>query len=156
MFLHIPQVSGKYKDVGSVNYDISESLTHVGKYQLGQKIGEGHYGIVQKGLDSVTNAEHAIKILSKERMTRFKDLQQIAMEVHVLKHFGHPNIIFLQDVVHAAENIYLVMELCSMDLHSYHTKIGLAEDTAKHVIFGILRALEHLHSYGKKQIFQHI
>ncbi|CAJ1958450.1 unnamed protein product [Cylindrotheca closterium] len=148
MFLHIPQVSGKYKDVGSVNYDISESWTQVGKYQLGKKIGEGHYGIVQAGVDSVTRNEYAIKILSKERMSRFKDLQQIAMEVHVLKHFGHPNIIFLNEVIHAPDNIYLVLELCSMDLHSYHTTIGLTEDTAKQVTFGILRALEHLHSNG--------
>mmetsp|Transcript_1879 Transcript_1879/g.4268 ORF Transcript_1879/g.4268 Transcript_1879/m.4268 type:complete len:583 (+) Transcript_1879:2-1750(+) len=148
MFLHIPQVSGKYKDVGSVNYDISESWTQVGNYQLGKKIGEGHYGIVQAGVDSITRNEYAIKILNKERMTRFKDLQQIAMEVHVLKHFGHPNIIFLNEVIHAPENIYLVLELCSMDLHSYHTKIGLTEDAAKQVTFGILRALEHLHSNG--------
>lgn len=148
MFLHIPQVSGKYNDVGSVNYGISESSTQVGNYQLGEKIGEGHYGIVQAGVDSVTRNEYAFKILNKERMTKFKDLQQIAMEVHVLKHFGHPNIIFLNEVIHAPENVYFVLELCSMDLHSYHTKMGLTEGAAKQVIFGILRALEHLHSNG--------
>lgn len=148
MFQHIPLVSSKFKDIGSVDYDVKENWAQVSNYELGEKIGEGHYGTVQRGTDLGTKQDYAVKVLNKERMKRFKDLQQITMEVHVLKHYGHPNIIRLQDVVHAPENIYLVIELCSMDLHSYHSKIGLSENSAKQVIFGILNALRHLHGNG--------
>lgn len=148
MFQHIPLVSTKFKDIGSVDYSVKEEWGQIGDYKLTRKLGEGHFGTVQLGTNIFTKENSAIKVLNKERLSRFKDMQQIAMEVHVLKHYAHPNIIHLSDVIHAPENIYLVMELCSMDLHTYHSKIGLSEAGAKHVIFGILMALQHLHCNG--------
>jgi myosin heavy subunit len=146
MFQHIPLVSSKLKDIGSVDYDIIEAYNQVSDYQLGKVLGEGYYGVVQLGTNIISKEKCAIKILKKEKMTRFKNLQQMALEVHVLKNYSHPNIIHLQDVIHAADNIYLVMELCSMDLHTYHTTIGSSKEAAKQASFGILKALEHLHS----------
>jgi hypothetical protein len=148
MFHHIPNASTKFKDIGSVDHEVQESLGHVAGYQLGKKLGEGHYGMVQVGTSLLTKKGFAVKVLNKARINRFKDLQQVAMEVHVLKNYPHPNIIHLQEVVHAPDNLYLMTELCLMDLHKYHKDIGLSEAGAKEVILGILKPLHHLHSHG--------
>jgi serine/threonine protein kinase len=148
MFHHIPSVSPHFKDIGPVNYGIEEVSDRVGEYGLGKVLGEGHYGMVQVGTNVKTRQPFAVKVLSKDRVHRFKDLQQIAMEVHVLKRYPHPNIVHLREVVHAPDNIYLVTELCLMDIHQHHNETGLSEEGAKHVILGILKPLEYLHSHG--------
>jgi serine/threonine protein kinase len=148
MFHHIPSASPRFKDIGPVNYGIEEVSGRVGDYELGKVLGEGHYGMVQVGTDVNTRQNFAVKVLSKDRVQRFKDLQQMAMEVHVLKRYPHPNIIHLREVVHAPDNIYLATELCLMDIHQYHNDTGLSEEGSKNVILGILKPLEYLHSHG--------
>jgi serine/threonine protein kinase len=147
-FQHIPSVAPKFKDIGSVDYQVRESFGYVGPYQIGKVIGEGFYGSVRVGTHLGSSDKYAVKILNKERITKFKDLQQVAVEVHVLKNYPHPNIIKLKEVIHASDNIYVVTELCAMDLHKYHNDLGLTETSAKHVILGILLPLYHLHSHG--------
>jgi serine/threonine protein kinase len=147
-FQHIPSVAPKFKDIGSVDYNVRESFGYVGQYQIGKVLGEGFYGSVRVGTHLGSNQKYAMKILSKERITKFKDLQQVAVEVHVLKHYPHPNIIQLEEVIHAPDNIYVVTELCTMDLHKYHNDIGLTEASAKQVILGTLLPLHHLHTHG--------
>jgi serine/threonine protein kinase len=146
MYHHLPGVVPRLKDIGVVKYSILESFGSVGPYEIGEILGEGYYGSVR--IAKRDNIKYAVKILKKSRLRRYKELQQVAMEVHVLKHYRHPGIINLEGIMHADENIYLVTELCSMDLHKYHNKIGLSEDSAKQVIYGILRPLQHLHSHG--------
>jgi serine/threonine protein kinase len=148
MFQHIPSVSPRFKDIGAVDYGLEETSGRLGDYELGKLLGEGHYGMVQVGTNIKTNESYAIKILAKDRVQRFKDLQQVATEVTVLKRYNHSNILHLHEVIHAADNIYLVTELCSMDMHAYHSDIGLTEDDAKQVILGVLKPLEFLHNHG--------
>ena len=148
LFHHIPSVSPRFKDIGPVNYGIEEVSGRVGQYELGKVLGEGHYGMVQVGTSVKTGQPFAVKVLSKDRVRRFKDLQQMAMEVHVLKRYPHPNIVHLREVIHAPDNIYLATELCLMDIHEFHNGAGLSEEGAKNVILGILKPLEYLHSHG--------
>ena len=148
MFHHIPSVSPRFKDIGPVDYNVEERWDRVSEYRLGKVLGEGHYGMVQVGMNIKTKENYAMKILSKDRVHRFKDLQQMATEVHVLKRYSHPNIVHLREVIHAVDNIYIVTELCMMDIHQYHSEIGLSEEGAKHVALGIIRPLEYLHSHG--------
>ncbi|KAG7350909.1 serine/threonine protein kinase [Nitzschia inconspicua] len=145
-FQYLPSVAPRFKDIGVVDYNLQETYHSVGAYQLGGLLGEGYYGSVQVAKRDKT--KYACKILKKSRLRRFKDFQQVAIEVHVLQNYRHPGIIQLQDVLHGAENIYLITELCTMDLHKYHNDIGLTEGSAKHVLFGLLDALKHLHNHG--------
>jgi serine/threonine protein kinase len=148
VFQHGPNDAQKFQDIGPCTPGIVESSIQVGTYLLGPSLGEGHYGKVAIGIDSVTGKKFAIKVLNKHRINRFKDLQQVAMEIHVLKKYRHENIVHLQEVIHTPENLYLVTELCSMDLHRYHNEIGLSEDESQQVIIGVLKPLRHLHSHG--------
>ena len=168
MFQHIPSLSPKFKDIGPVDYNLKEEIIpdendggdkkggrgpstlcrSVGDYQLGKVLGEGHYGKVQQATNELYGQSYAIKILSKDRVRGYKDFQQIATEIYVLKNCQHPNIIRLHDVVHSPTSIYLVMELCNMDIHKYHSEFGFNEQSAKNVFLGILRPLTFLHGKG--------
>ena len=171
MFQHIPQVSPRFKDMGPIDQLIKEEIVtkeegksddvikkgsrvpfanykSVGNFQFGKVLGEGHYGKVQEAMDVQRGYSYAIKILSKQRVKNFKDFTQISTEIHVLKNCQHPNIIQLHDVIHSPTSIYLVMELCEMDIHKYHSDFGFNEKCAKHVLLGILRPLSFLHSQG--------
>lgn len=148
IFEYIPNVAPKFKDIGPVNYTIEESFDFVGLYQIGEVLGKGFYGSVRRGSHNKKHQRFAIKILNKNNIIRFKDLKQIASEIHILKAFRHPNIIHLEEVIHATDNIYMVMELCFMDLHKYHSEIGLTLESARQVVLGILYPLHHLHLHG--------
>ncbi len=148
IFEYIPNTAPKFKDIGPVNYDINESFHSVASYQLGRTIGEGHYGSVRTGYHTKKDQRFAVKILNKSNINRFKDLKQIAEEIHILKTYRHPNILYLEEVLHAPDNIYMVTELCYMDLHKYHNQIGLNMSSARQIIFGILQPLNHLHDHG--------
>lgn len=148
IFRHIPSVDPKFKDIGPVDFNIEEFFDSVGSYKLGEVLGEGYYGSVRIGSHSRSRQSFAIKVLNKNNIKRFKDLKQISVEIHVLKTYRHPNIVHLEEVVHAADNIYMVTELCHMDLHKYHNQIGMTLESARQVIFGILHPLCYLHANG--------
>jgi len=148
IFQHIPRVTPVFKDIGHVNFNIKESFDSVGSYRIGEVLGEGYYGSVRIGSHTRKQERFAIKLLKKSNIKRFKDLKQIATEVHVLTAYRHPNVVHLQEVIHTVDNIYMVTELCFMDLHKYHNEIGLSIESARQVIFGILQPISHLHSHG--------
>lgn len=148
MFQHMTCALPILQDIGPCVSSIYESASRVADYELGTELGEGHYGRVAVTTNIATGGKFAVKVLDKNRITRFKDLQQVGMEVHVLKTYSHPNIVHLHEVIHAPEHLYLVTELCSMDLHKFHNHVGLSEYGAQQVIFGILKPLYHLHSHG--------
>lgn len=148
MFQHGLSDSQTFPDIGPSNRNIIESAGKVATYQLGTSLGEGHYGKVAQGIDLKTQMQYAVKVLNKNKIKRFKDLQQVATEIHALKMYPHENIIRLQEVIHAPQNLYIVTELCSMDLHQYHNEVGLSEHGSQQVIMGVLKPLHHLHSHG--------
>lgn len=148
IFEYIPNISPKFKDIGPVDYEVNESFDSVGWYKLGGALGEGYYGSVRVGTHAKRDEEYAVKILKKTNISRFKDLKQIAEEIHVLKTYRHPNIIHLEEVIHATDNIYVVTERCFMDLHKYNSETGLTLESAREVINGILHPLHHLHMHG--------
>lgn len=148
MFGHLPTYSPKFKEIGPVDSSVKEDFDQVGPYFIGPEIGEGHFGSVLRACHRKSRNEFAMKVLQKDRLERYKDVQQVASEVHVLKNYSHPNIIKLEEVIHAPHNIYLVMELMGMDLQYYLNVIGVSEENAMQVLYGILQPLVHLHSNG--------
>ncbi|XP_026273274.1 serine/threonine-protein kinase STK11 [Frankliniella occidentalis] len=87
----------------------------IGKYVMGDLLGEGSYGKVKEVLDSETLCRRAVKILKKRKLRRIPNGEQnVQREITLLKKLRHRNVIGLLDVLvnDEKEKMYLVMEFC--------------------------------------------
>lgn len=87
----------------------------VGKYVMGDALGEGSYGKVKEMLDSESLCRRAVKILKKRKLRRIPNGEQnVQREIQLLRILRHKNVIELVDVMYNDEKqkMYLVMEFC--------------------------------------------
>jgi serine/threonine protein kinase len=117
------------------------------KYDFGEKLGEGTYGVVFKATNKLTKEIVAMK---KIRIDRDDDgVPSTAIrEIALLKGVKHPNIVELKEVIYSREELWLVFEYCEFDLKKYMRSRGnvpLPKDKAMSFLFQILHALIHLH-----------
>lgn len=86
-------------------------------FQKIEKIGEGTYGIVYKAKDLANNGR--IVALKKIRLEADDEgVPSTAMrEISLLKELSsHPNVVYLYDVIHQQNKLYLVFEFVEQDL----------------------------------------
>lgn len=115
-------------------------------YELSQKLGDGSYGTVLRAKHRVTGLYRAVKIIPR---TKIKNQVRLEMEINLMKVTDHPHIIKLYDLFEDAQNIYLVMELCSGgELFDFIVrKKHLSEHEARTIMMQLLRSLNYLHSH---------
>ncbi|GLV44485.1 Lkb1 kinase [Carabus blaptoides fortunei] len=126
----------------------------VGKYVMGDLLGEGSYGKVKDMLDSETLCRRAVKILKKKKLRRIPNGEQnVQREIKLLRTLKHKNVIDLVDVLYDDEKqkMYLVMEFCVGGLQDMlestpQKKFPLSQ---AHGYFSqLIDGLEYLHSKG--------
>ncbi|KAF1327744.1 Cmgc/cdk/cdc2 protein kinase, partial [Globisporangium splendens] len=85
-------------------------------YQKVEKIGEGTYGIVYKAKDLTSGRMVALKKIRLEADD--EGVPSTAMrEISLLKELSsHPNVVYLYDVIHQQNKLYLVFEFVDQDL----------------------------------------
>uniref|UniRef100_T1HN05 Serine/threonine-protein kinase STK11 n=3 Tax=Rhodnius TaxID=13248 RepID=T1HN05_RHOPR len=126
----------------------------IGKYVMGDLLGEGSYGKVKEMLDSETLCRRAVKILKKRKLRRIPNGEQnVQREIQLLKVLHHKNVIQLIDVLYnnEKEKMYLIMEYC----------VGVLQEMLEstpgkklpmwqaHCYFGqLMDGLDYLHSHG--------
>lgn len=127
-------------------------LKLIGKYVMGDLLGEGSYGKVKEMLDSETLCRRAVKILKQRKLRRIPNGEQnVQREIKLLKTLNHKNVITLVDVLcnEEKQKMYLIMEFCVGSLQS------MLESTPKkkfpcwqaHGYFlQLIEGLEYLHS----------
>ncbi|EDV92979.1 GH18529 [Drosophila grimshawi] len=92
-----------------------KNIKLVGKYVMGDVLGEGSYGKVKEAMNSENLSRLAVKILTKRKLRRIPNGEQnVTREIHLLKQLKHRNIVDLVDVLYNEEKqkMYLVMEYC--------------------------------------------
>ncbi|CAH1721700.1 hypothetical protein AGLY_007763 [Aphis glycines] len=126
----------------------------VGKYVMGDLLGEGSYGKVKEVLDSETLVRCAAKILKKKKLKRIPNGEKnVLNEIQLLKTLRHLNVIELVDVIvnEEKEKMYLLLEYCVGGLqdmleHSPGSKFPCWQ--AHNYFSQLINGLEYLHSRG--------
>ncbi len=119
-------------------------------YKIGEKVGNGKFGLIKLGINKKTNQKVAIKIMSKKDMTT-QDLELVRTEIEILKICQHPNIIQLYEVFENLDYFYIIMEYCpGGDLFSYleDRNFHLPEPVACKFMHKMCAAIYYIHSYG--------
>ncbi|KAJ6637429.1 Serine/threonine-protein kinase stk11 [Pseudolycoriella hygida] len=126
----------------------------VGKYVMGELLGEGSYGKVKEVLDSEDLSRRAVKILTKRKLRRIPNGEQnVRREIQLLRKLKHRNVIELLDVLYNEEKqkMYLIMEYCVGGLQEMidsapEKKLPLFQ--AHNYFVQLLDGLEYLHGQG--------
>jgi serine/threonine protein kinase len=122
----------------------------VGKYILGNKLGEGGFGIVRQARHEETGQQVAIKIMDKAQIQLLQMTPQIKREITLLTMLKHPNIVNGYEILNSKTKLYMVMEFVEGgDLHSLlSVRHRLREDEAKRIFTGLMDCLVYCHGQG--------
>ncbi|KAM8782108.1 serine/threonine-protein kinase ULK3 isoform 1-T1 [Rhynchonycteris naso] len=122
-------------------------LPRVNGFILAERLGSGTYATVYKAYAKKDTREVvAIKCVAKKSLNK-ASVENLLMEIEILKGIRHPNIVQLKDFQWDSDNIYLVMEFCAGgDLSRFiHTRRILPEKVARVFMQQLASALQFLH-----------
>ncbi|KAK6302949.1 serine/threonine-protein kinase STK11 [Coregonus clupeaformis] len=126
----------------------------IGKYLMGDLLGEGSYGKVKEMLDSDTLCRRAVKILKKKKLRRIPNGEaNVKKEIQLLRRLQHKNVIHLVDVLYNEEKqkMYMVMEYCVCGMQEMLDSVPekrFPVFQAHGYFLQLLDGLEYLHSQG--------
>ncbi|KAM1112591.1 hypothetical protein TB2_045406 [Malus domestica] len=84
-----------------------------GKYQFGNELGRGEFGITYRCVHRETGEAFACKTISKSKLKTEIDVEDVRREAEIMRRLPkHPNIVCFKEAYEDREAVYLVMELC--------------------------------------------
>ncbi|XP_024918206.1 cyclin-dependent kinase 15 [Cynoglossus semilaevis] len=111
-----------------------------------EKLGEGAYASVYKGISRINGQLVALKVI---RMKTEEGVPFTAIrEASLLKGLKHANVVLLHDIIHNSETLTLVFEYVQTDLSQYMHQHpgGLHSHNVRIFMFQLLRGLTFIHS----------
>jgi len=128
-------------------------INHIGRYQLGEKLGEGASGVVYRAYDPVMDRSVAIKSVKAESMTE----EQIKLALNKFHHeaiiagkYAHENIVTIYDVISDGRLDYIVMEYVpGRSVLDYIIAVGpMGVDETLSVVHKCCVGLAYIHYHG--------
>lgn len=86
----------------------------VSHFRVGPEIGRGSFANVYKGYDIRTKAPVAVKSVFRNRLKNQKLIDNLEVEISILKNLKNPHIVALLDCVQTDTHFHLFMEYCSL------------------------------------------
>merc|ERR1719341_2998420 len=103
-------------DSRDVVYESKKKTTKVlGRYVMGDVLGEGSYAKVKEAIDSETLVRRAVKIMKKRKLRKIPHGEaNVEREIALLQELSHKNVMKLIEVLYNEEKgkIYMVLEYC--------------------------------------------
>ncbi|XP_016159479.1 PREDICTED: death-associated protein kinase 2-like [Ficedula albicollis] len=148
----LQDVAEPREDVGSESLAASPSPGSVEDvYELLEKLGSGHFGVVRLCRERGTGAFYAAKFVRTRRSRggrRGLERAQVEREVAILRQLEHPNIMRLHDLFSSRAEVVLVLELIGGgELFDFIAeKEMLSEEEAVEFLGQILSGVQYLHA----------
>ncbi len=140
-------------DSRDVVFDNRPKKTKIlGKYVMGDVLGEGSYAKVKEAIDQETLCRRAIKIMKRKKLRKIPNGEQnVQREIELIKNLKHTNVMQLIEVFYNEEKgkIYMVLEYCCAVLKDMLDKSPVKKFPVwqAHFYFNQLcTGLEYLHS----------
>ncbi|XP_074784906.1 death-associated protein kinase 2-like [Athene noctua] len=120
-------------------------------YELLEKLGSGHFGVVKRCRERSTGTFYAAKFVKTRRCRGSRlglDRAQVEREVAILRQLDHPNILRLHDLFASRAEMVLVLELISGgELFDFiAAKEMLSEEEAIEFLGQILSGVQYIHA----------
>ncbi|XP_049629298.1 cyclin-dependent kinase 15 [Suncus etruscus] len=110
-----------------------------------EKLGEGSYATVYKGISRINGQLVALKVINMnaEEGVPFTAIR----EASLLKGMKHANIVLLHDIIHTTATLTFVFEYMHTDLAQYMSQHpgGLHPHNVRLFMFQLLRGLAYIH-----------
>lgn len=90
----------------------------IGGYEFKEKLGNGTYGEVFRGVQEGTDKEVAIKEVQISRVGP-KEREYLNQELALMQTIEHPNVVKLLDSFQKPATLFFILELCSGDLQQF-------------------------------------
>ena len=121
-------------------------------FEIKDKIGQGHFGVVKTCIEKSTGKEYAVKIMNKSKLKE-KDFQLVIQERNYMSLIKHPNIVSLIKDFEDENNIYFVMEYfkggdLSNYLNNQKNTIKNLEKISAKIIKIIAQGVQYLNNFG--------
>lgn len=118
----------------------------------GPILGYGISGVVRKVKHRETGAEFACKTLPLDKIETEEGLDQLKEELGILMQLDHPNIVKLEGVYEAEDQIFLIQELLNggdlFDHLDAQPEEHYSEAQCARVVKQMLSAVRYIHSKG--------
>ena len=116
--------------------------------ELGEKLGEGAFGAVYKGVQSGIGREVAIKIIHAQHANQPKFIRRFEAEAQIIARLEHPHIVPLYDYWREPDGAYLVMRwLRGGSLQGLLEKGSLSLERSVAIIQQVATALHSAHRH---------
>ncbi|XP_057506200.1 calcium-dependent protein kinase 2-like [Actinidia eriantha] len=120
-------------------------------YNLGRTLGQGHFGTTFLCVEKGTGKEYACKSIAKRKLLTEDDVDDVRREIEIMHHLsGHQNVISIKGAYEDAEEVQVVMELCTGgELFDRILNMGhYTERKAAELARTIVSVIETCHSLG--------
>ncbi|CAL5097789.1 unnamed protein product [Urochloa decumbens] len=121
------------------------------RYQLGEELGRGEFGVTRRCRDAATGETLACKSISKRKLRSSVDVEDVRREVAIMRSLPeHASVVRLREAFEDADAVHLVMEVCEGgELFDRIVSRGhYTERAAAGVIRTIMEVVLHCHKHG--------
>lgn len=124
-----------------------ENDERLGKYTVGDVLGEGQFAIVRECWKDGGDKPFALKIINKDRITTFAMLKRISNEIFALRSLRSEFVVHVTDVIHTKTRLYIITEKGGCDMFEFFDKHpdGVPEEWARSITVMMLKAVLFCH-----------
>lgn len=143
--------SNSNKNLQKSILETNETLKLKDRYDLGEQLGWGQFGIIRSCSDKLTGEILACKSISKDKLVTHEDVNSIKLEIEIMtKLSGHSNLVDLKAVYDDEDCVHLVMELCAGgELYHQLEKRGRFSESEACIIFKqLMEVVIYCHNKG--------
>ena len=125
-----------------------ESPIELNQLKFSEMIGEGSFARVFRAC-TASGQVHAVKCVSKAKITRCDAKKQLVNEVQLLAALSHPFVIHMNQVLQDKHCVYIITEFApGGEFFDYITSRELlSENEAQFYVMNIAHALDHMHQH---------